>query len=97
MTYSCRIRPEHVTVTIGEHNRLDSAGSVEVRKVLKMMPHSSFTLNTFNSDIAVIEMDRPVDITGPTIRPACLPLTGQPFFVTLLYLRLANLDTEYGL
>lgn len=72
-----RIRAEHVTVTIGEHNRNVTGTEVQTRRVLRMMPHQHFTLNTFVNDIAVLELDSPVDITTPAIRPACLPLSGQ--------------------
>ncbi|XP_076382072.1 transmembrane protease serine 9-like [Megalopta genalis] len=43
-----------------------------VRRVKSVSIHENFHSYTFNNDIAIIEMDRPVDVNG-IVRTACLP------------------------
>ncbi|XP_076173331.1 trypsin 3A1-like, partial [Ptiloglossa arizonensis] len=43
-----------------------------VRRVKSVTIHENFHTYTFNNDIAIIEMDQPVDVNG-IVRTACLP------------------------
>ncbi|XP_046675171.1 trypsin-like [Homalodisca vitripennis] len=68
-----QIRKEHVTVTIGEHNRNNSTEKLQTRKVVRMTPHKGFTMLTFDNDIAILELDSPVTLYKTSVRTACLP------------------------
>nr|CAD7394583.1 unnamed protein product [Timema cristinae] len=64
---------KEVRVTLGEHDRISKVEAVtEERRVKAASFHENFTLMTFNHDIAVLELDSPVDL-GSTIRTACIP------------------------
>ncbi|XP_054265999.1 trypsin-1-like [Macrosteles quadrilineatus] len=75
-----QIRKEHVKVTVGEHNRSDN-DTAQIRRVVKMTPHKQFSLATFNHDIAVLELDKPVTFSDNAIKPACLPLTDEEDYI----------------
>ncbi|XP_034241784.1 trypsin-like [Thrips palmi] len=69
--------PKDITVTMGAHNRSSSRwapGRVE-RKLSKVSVHERFDVSNFNNDIAILELDKEVDIdteAGLT-RTVCLP------------------------
>jgi guanylate cyclase len=48
----------------------------EVRRIKRIIEHEDFDILTFNNDIALLELDKPVKF-GPTIQPACLPDGGK--------------------
>lgn len=64
------IESSEIRVFLGGHNL--TSDYTEQRRVRKIMQHEYFDIFTFNNDIAIIEMDKPVKY-GPTIQPACLP------------------------
>ncbi|XP_060524122.1 trypsin-1-like [Cylas formicarius] len=63
-----------LTVTLGDHDRLDLDRhySIEVRGLRSVRKHEHFDKASFNNDIAILEMDSPVDFNH-RIQPVCLP------------------------
>ncbi|XP_066998945.1 venom protease [Anabrus simplex] len=62
-----------IQVTLGEHDRsIRNESESTERRIKNGTRHDGFTLLTFNNDIAVLELDKPVDF-GSSIKPACLP------------------------
>lgn len=60
----------HSQVFLGGHNiTKDYAVS---RRVKVIQAHERFDIFSFNNDIALLKMDRPVEF-GPKIQPICLP------------------------
>lgn len=60
-------------VFIGGHNVTNDYK--EVRRVRRIRAHPDFDIFTFNNDVAVVELDKPVKF-GPKIQTACLPSGG---------------------
>ena len=46
---------------------------VQVRKVLKIIQHPSFSRATVDNDIAMLQLDSPV-VFNAAVRPICLPI-----------------------
>lgn len=63
-------RKNEIKVFLGGHNI--STDYAETRRVLRIHEHEYFDTTTFDFDIALLELDRPVTF-GSTIQPACLP------------------------
>lgn len=66
--------PFELKVFLGGHNI--TKDYKEVRKVKRIRAHKGFDIFTFNNDVAVVELDRPVKF-GPNIQTACLPTGGK--------------------
>ncbi|XP_005095429.1 transmembrane protease serine 9 [Aplysia californica] len=49
------------------------------RNVEKYVLHPRFDNVTYDHDLALIKLDKPLDLVGMGIRPACLPSSGQGF------------------
>ncbi|KAH8300204.1 hypothetical protein KR044_011544 [Drosophila immigrans] len=80
------VPPELITLRLLEHNRSDSDALVLERRVLKVKPHELYNPRSFNNDIALLTLDKPVSFEG-RIRPICMPETsgdfdGEPAIVT---------------
>ncbi|XP_001237553.4 transmembrane protease serine 9 [Anopheles gambiae] len=59
-----------IRVYLGGHNI--AKDYTELRRVKRIIDHEDFDIFTFNNDIALLELDKPLRY-GPTIQPACLP------------------------
>lgn len=57
---------------LGGHNI--STDYVDTRRVARMFEHEYFDRVTFDFDIALLELSKPVEF-GPKVQPACLPQT----------------------
>lgn len=66
--------PFELKVLIGGHNI--TKDYKELRRVRKITAHRDFDIFTFNNDVAVVELDKPVKF-GPNIQTACLPSGGR--------------------
>ena len=67
-----KLRPRNIIIRIGDHdNTLYERSETEVRVSAKFQ-HPDFDLETVDSDIALLKLERPVEST-PYIQPACLP------------------------
>ncbi|XP_058056054.1 transmembrane protease serine 9-like [Anopheles bellator] len=62
--------PSEIRVYLGGHNI--AKDYTELRRVKRIIDHELFDIFTFNNDIALLELDKPLRF-GPTIQPACLP------------------------
>lgn len=59
-----------IKVLLGGHNI--STDYVDIRRVSTIFEHENFNTSSFDSDIAILQMERPVKF-GPKVQPACLP------------------------
>lgn len=64
------IEAREIRVYLGGHNI--TADYTEQRRVREIHAHENFDIVTFNNDIALLHLDRPVHY-GPTVQPGCLP------------------------
>lgn len=55
-----------------------SASGVQERGLKRIISHPSFNDFTFDYDIALLELERPVEYSN-TVRPICLPDTSHDF------------------
>uniref|UniRef100_A0A182N9T6 Peptidase S1 domain-containing protein n=1 Tax=Anopheles dirus TaxID=7168 RepID=A0A182N9T6_9DIPT len=62
--------PSEIRVYLGGH--IIAKDYTELRRVKRIIDHEDFDIFTFNNDIALLELDKPLRY-GPTIQPACLP------------------------
>jgi len=66
-----------IRAVLGEHDRENKTETVTVeRKLARAKVYGNFSILTFNNDIAVLELESPVEL-GSAIRPACLPSDGE--------------------
>lgn len=63
-------------VVLADHDRNAADRTVIERRINNVKIHESFDVDTYNNDIAVIELDRPVEFTS-ALKPACLPTTTE--------------------
>ncbi|KAI4457442.1 tryptase-related [Holotrichia oblita] len=65
-----------IRVVLADHDREspDRLSTIQVRNLVDMIPHKRFDSKTFNNDIALLELDQPVDFDD-RIQPLCLPQT----------------------
>lgn len=57
----------------GEHNFYANEGSEVASTISKVIFHYGYRHGAFKDDIALIKLNRPLDISGKYIRTACLP------------------------
>ncbi|KAG7211723.1 hypothetical protein KM043_010969 [Ampulex compressa] len=61
-----------IKLVLADQDRSSLGPNAVVRRIKSIVMHEDFHTYTFNNDIAIIEMDRPVRVDG-FIRTACLP------------------------
>ncbi|XP_053973135.1 transmembrane protease serine 9-like [Hylaeus volcanicus] len=61
-----------IKLVLADSNRPNLNKDAVVRRIKSVTIHENFHAYTYNNDIAIIEMDRPVDVNG-IVRTACLP------------------------
>lgn len=61
-----------IKIFVGGHNI--TTDYVDTRRVSRVFEHEYFDTVSFDFDIAVLELSKPVEF-GPKIQPACLPQT----------------------
>ncbi|CAK9821368.1 Clotting factor G beta subunit [Anthophora retusa] len=62
----------NIKLVLADSDRPNIDKSAIIRRIKSVIIHEDFHTYTFNNDIAIIEMDRPVDVNG-IVRTACLP------------------------
>ncbi|KAH8371594.1 hypothetical protein KR093_008146 [Drosophila rubida] len=77
---------ELITLRLLEHNRSASDAAVLQRHAAHVKPHELYNPRSYNNDIALIRLDRPVSFEA-RVRPICMPETsgdfdGEPAIVT---------------
>lgn len=67
-----------ISVVLADHNRIAPSrlSTIVVRGLRSIREHERFDKYSYNNDIAILEMDSPVDFTT-TVQPACLPRGGK--------------------
>ncbi|XP_012250668.2 trypsin-1-like [Athalia rosae] len=63
---------EDIHIVLGDHNRASREDTVVRRRIKSAQIHENFDPYSYNNDIALVELDKPVQFNG-IIRPACLP------------------------
>ena len=68
-----KVKPSDLTLVLGNVFKVYSRSvHHEVRKVDKVVARGDFELRSYNNDIALVKMDRPVE-WSEAVRPLCLP------------------------
>uniref|UniRef100_A0A8C3IXW3 Ovochymase-1 n=1 Tax=Chrysemys picta bellii TaxID=8478 RepID=A0A8C3IXW3_CHRPI len=70
-------RPLHWTVIVGDHDRILKESTEQVRRVKTIVVHPDFDTVSYDSDIALIQLDVPLEY-NTVVRPICLPNSTQP-------------------
>ncbi|KAI6079005.1 ovochymase-1 [Aix galericulata] len=65
-------KPLHWTVTAGDHDRALRESTEQVRQVKTIVVHPHFDVVSYDSDIALVQLDVPLEYNA-AVRPACLP------------------------
>ena len=70
--------PGDLSVEVGRTNisGVEFRGDPFIRNVIKIERHAFYDQPSYNSDIAVLTLDRPLPF-GSTISPACIPPYGS--------------------
>uniref|UniRef100_A0A182QYZ9 Peptidase S1 domain-containing protein n=1 Tax=Anopheles farauti TaxID=69004 RepID=A0A182QYZ9_9DIPT len=68
-----------ISVVLMEHDRVSTTESMTmVSKVLRVIEHSGYNSNNYNSDIAILRLATAMNINDK-LRPVCLPTPKKPF------------------
>uniref|UniRef100_A0A8C3CS97 Ovochymase 1 n=1 Tax=Cairina moschata TaxID=8855 RepID=A0A8C3CS97_CAIMO len=65
-------KPLHWTVTAGDHDRALRESTEQVRQVKIIVVHPHFDVVSYDSDIALVQLDIPLEYNA-AVRPVCLP------------------------
>lgn len=69
----CRLRRSKIRVILGDHDQtITSDAEAKMRAVSAIIKHRNFDANTYNHDIALLKLRKPVTYTK-NIKPVCLP------------------------
>lgn len=69
----CRLKRNKIRVVLGDHDQFIATETTAIqRAVTAIIRHRSFDQNSYNHDIALLKLRKPVDFTK-TIKPVCLP------------------------
>lgn len=72
MLINFRFDRRSIKLVLVDNDRTKMDKNAIIRRVKSVVIHEDFHAYTFNNDIAIIEMDRPVNVNG-VVRTACLP------------------------
>ncbi|KGL78596.1 Ovochymase-1, partial [Tinamus guttatus] len=70
-------KPLHWTVTVGDHDRALRESTEQRRRVKAIVVHPNFDPVSYDSDIALVQLDAPVEYST-AVRPVCLPNRTEP-------------------
>lgn len=74
-----------IKLILADNDRTKVDKNAIIRRVKSVVIHENFNkYSKYNNDIAIIEMDRPVNVNG-IVRTACLPKDSE--YIVLLILR----------
>lgn len=71
-------RREGMTLRFLQHNRYFTNAETIERSVVKVNQHPRYEVRTFNNDIAILKLNKPIAFSD-NLRPACLPTAGESF------------------
>lgn len=66
------INSKEVEVVLSDHDRNSVERVIITRRVAALFQHKDFNKDTYNNDIAIMELDRPVQFSE-TVKAACIP------------------------
>ncbi|KAL3886432.1 hypothetical protein ACJMK2_026424 [Sinanodonta woodiana] len=69
---------DYWTVALGVHD-MSQMYTANIHRTSVISVHGSYDSQTNENDIAMMKLDRPVDLSGMHIRPACLPSESADF------------------
>lgn len=74
-----RLKRSKIRVILGDHDQtvINDSESV-MRAVSSIVRHRHFDVNSYNHDIALLKLRKPV-VFSKTVRPVCLPPEGMYF------------------
>uniref|UniRef100_A0A670YD49 Ovochymase 1 n=1 Tax=Pseudonaja textilis TaxID=8673 RepID=A0A670YD49_PSETE len=77
-----KINPSYWTIVAGNHDRILKEAAEQVRRVESITVHPAFDVASYDSDIALIQLQMPL-IYSAAVRPVCLPSSMEllPSFV----------------
>ncbi|XP_037319392.1 coagulation factor VII isoform X2 [Pungitius pungitius] len=78
-------------VTVGEHDLTRVEGTEQHRRVRKVLIHRGYNKTSFDSDLALLRLHRPVKLS-PFVVPVCLPAKNSTFVRTLENIRYATVS-----
>lgn len=73
-----------IKLVLMDSNRSSIDNNAIVRHIKSVAIHENYRSNTFNNDIAIIEMDEPVSLNS-IVRTACLPADSKLFLILIRY------------
>lgn len=72
-----RLKRSKIRVILGDHDQYVTTDAPAImRAVSSIIRHRNFDVNSYNHDIALLKLRKSVPL-GKTIRPVCLPVSGQ--------------------
>ncbi|XP_015264199.1 PREDICTED: ovochymase-1-like [Gekko japonicus] len=71
------------TVVAGDHDRLLKEPAEQIRRVKTILIHSDFDVTSYDSDIALVQLEAPLSYSA-AVQPICLPNYTEPLFDSLL-------------
>uniref|UniRef100_A0A1A9VEE8 Peptidase S1 domain-containing protein n=1 Tax=Glossina austeni TaxID=7395 RepID=A0A1A9VEE8_GLOAU len=71
-------RRERISVRLLEHDRKMSNFQKIDRRVAQIITHPKYNARTYDNDIAIIKLDKPVEMTE-LLHPVCMPTPGKSF------------------
>ncbi|XP_062457605.1 ovochymase-1 [Rhea pennata] len=70
-------KPLHWTVAVGDHDRALRESTEQMRRVKTIMVHPNFDIVSYDSDIALVQLDAPLEYSA-AVRSVCLPNSTEP-------------------
>jgi hypothetical protein len=72
-----RLKRSKIRVFLGDHDQYQTSETPAImRAVSAVIRHRNFDVNTYNHDIALLKLRKPVTFTK-RVRPVCLPQLGE--------------------
>ncbi|XP_062990604.1 ovochymase-1 [Elgaria multicarinata webbii] len=73
----------HWTVVAGDHDQNLKEPTEQVRRAKTILIHQDFDVSSYNSDIALVQLQTPVSYNA-VVRPICLPSDTEPLYPSVL-------------
>lgn len=72
-----RLKRSKIRVILGDHDQyVTTDGAAIMRAVSAIIRHRNFDMNSYNHDVALLKLRKPVKFTK-TVKPICLPGKGK--------------------
>ncbi|XP_072856002.2 ovochymase-1 [Pogona vitticeps] len=73
----------HWTLVAGDHDRIRPEPTEQVRRIKAIVMHQDFDVASYDSDIALVQLDAPFSYNA-VVRPVCLPNSTEPLSSSVL-------------